>query len=308
MSNGDDVTNTPGWWTIPALVAAYAASQGSGDTITSTTAPWSTQQPYLGYGFASAYDNFLSGGPQFYPNATYTPFSSQTEAAMAGTENRALNPPGYQTNYQTNLSDTLGGNYLDPATNPYLKSTYDQAAARVTDTWNTSVLPSINASFAGSGGMGGGIQPQLVNQSAGRLGDSLAGLATNIYGGNYQQERQNQMRAMGQVPSATALDYGNWQALGGVGGQVENKAGQMLSDSMNRFNYYQNRPEQNLINYLNAIRGGYGTVSTTPQGSPFAGALGGMGAMGSMAADMGIGGWPAWLLAGLGGILGSGGG
>ncbi len=116
-------------------------------------------------------------------------------------------------------------------------------------------------------------------------------------------------QAAGMVPMASALDWGNIAQMGQVGGAVEGKAGEVLSDSMNRFNHYQNLPEQNLAKYIAAIQGNYGGTSTSQQegggGSPIAGALGG-GLGGAMAANaLNLSGPWGWGVTGLGAILGA---
>ena len=63
--------------------------KSSGDQTTKTE-PWSGQQPYLTAGFQQARNLLNSGGPEYYPNATYTQFSPQSQMAMQLGENRAL--------------------------------------------------------------------------------------------------------------------------------------------------------------------------------------------------------------------------
>src|SRR3990167_7448210 len=76
------------------------------------------------------------------------------------------------------LQDTIGGNYLN--SNPYLDSMYDKAAGKVS--------AGVNSLFSKGGRFGSGAHQ-------GVLGDTLSGLATDIYGGNYAAERTNQQNA-----------------------------------------------------------------------------------------------------------------
>ena len=57
---------------------------------TTTVNPPSFQLPYLQYGMEQARGLYETGGPNYFPNKTYVPFSGQTEAALGLTENRAL--------------------------------------------------------------------------------------------------------------------------------------------------------------------------------------------------------------------------
>lgn len=312
---------------------------------TTTVNPPAFQMPYLQYGMEQARGLYDTSGPNFFPNRTYVPFSGQTEQALGLTENRALmgSPvdkamQGYVTGTLSNqtmgqpsynyLSNTLAGNYLGGGDkNPYLDATFDQASKQVTDAFNKSVIPSLNASFSRAGGSGSGIQQELALDSANVLGQNLTNLATNIYGKNFQNERDRQNQAastygnvMSQVgniqgraaqmaPTASALDYANIDRLGGVGQAVEGKANQILQDQMNRFNYYQNRPEQNLGNYMGYVTGDLGRQQSTEgsRGSSTQNAIGGALALGQLFNEIGgenAGWWGAGLGA-LGGLLSS---
>jgi hypothetical protein len=250
-----------------------SGGKGGGGDVTQKTEPWSGQKPFLEYGFNQAQNLYNSGGPQFYPNATYTPFSGQTEQAMGRMENRSLGSAPEQ-GLNSYLTNSLNGQYLN--SNPYLDAMYGTASKRMTDSFNESVLPGLNATFGMSGGTGGSAHGLSAGRAAGELGDSLAGLSANIYGGNYQAERDRMQNAAGMVPMSSALDWQNIAGLGQVGQKVEGKAGEVLGDSMNRFNYYQNLPEQNLARYIAAIQGNYG--GTTEQKG--AGGISGGGAIG----------------------------
>lgn len=332
-------------------------SKGGGDQdVTQTNEPWSGAVPSINLGLQGARELYRYGGPDYYPNATYVPFSSQTEQALGMQEQRALqgspversmqswvqqgmqNPGGQ--NIGNYLNRVMGGQYLN--SNPYLDQTFNAASRAVTDSWKDTVLPGINASFAGAGGSGSGIQQELAMDSADVLGRNLNELATSIYGGNYAQERQNQMQAAGMgtnllgtqgdisaraaalAPTAASFDWNNIAQLGNVGQRVEGMAGNVLQDSMDRFNYYQNRPYDNLARYMSTISGtgGMGSTSTTqgPGSSPLTGAIGGaltggalgayaMPALGSALGNLGIssvlpGALPLGILGGLLGAFG----
>lgn len=419
-------------------------SKGSSGTQVSKSEPWSAQQPYLRSGFQAAEQNFNSPGPQYYPNATYTPFSPQSEMAMGMMQNRAINgspvesgmqdyvtrtmqnPGGQPTqmalnrqmfnmptlgqtsgyadaqdpsayrgflsnqngqtpnfagdgaNVQNNLMGTANGQYL--GANPYLDQQYNSAARRVTENFNDAVMPGLNATFAGAGGSGSQIHRELALDSADELGQNLSDLAGNMYGNNYQQERDRQLQASGllsqddlsrrglnadvynqgqgrmldagragltdnldrlrlggdlynqssnrtidaanastgllsaqhdaasgaasMAPQAAGLDYLNIANLGQVGDQVEGKGQEVLNDYMNRWNFYQQQPDDRLANYIAAIQGNYGGIdrSGTLQ-SPGAGAAGGAIAGASAGSKVG-GGWGALAGALIGGYSG----
>ena len=97
--------------------------------------------------------------------------------------------PAFQSLGLTASGAMLGGN-------PFLDSMYDRAADRVTRDFRTSTSPSIDGRFAMTSGGSGSGAAALARDSAERnLGDTLGGLATSVYGGNYGQERDRQLSA-----------------------------------------------------------------------------------------------------------------
>lgn len=122
------------------------------------------------------------------------------------------------------LSNTISGKYLNPSTNPYLADTFNQAAKGVTDQYQTSIAPSLMAEgeVASGGGPGALANNSAFNQTQWQnqygLGQTLNNLATDIYGGNYQQERQNQLAAAGQAQGL--VGQANQLAESGVGNRL----------------------------------------------------------------------------------------
>lgn len=254
-------------------------SGGGGSTNTVEKAdPWPQQQPYLTYGYGQAKNNYQNLAPQYYPNRTYTPFSTQTEQALDMAQNRAIQGSPVEQAMQNQVQGTLQGDYLN--SNPYLDQMYNTAAQRVTETFNDQVMPGINASFGAAGGQGSKIHQELATDAAGELSQTLGQMSANIYGNNYQQERARQMQAAGMAPMAGNLDWQNIGKLGTVGSAIEGKAGQVLQDDMARWNHYQNLPAQMLQNYNANIQGNVGAATTSrmdADSNPWAGALGGAG-------------------------------
>lgn len=220
------------------------------DTTISSQAPWSAQQPHLDYMFNQAKNIYEGGGPQYYQGSTIAPFSQAQEQAMAGAQNRAqVGSPINAANAQM-MTDTLQGKYLDPATNPYLTDTFNTAAGQT--------LAPIQSAFSGAGRYGSGINQEVQQRG-------LNELATNIYGGNYTAERDRQMQAAQFAPRVANQDYYDYGQLMNVGDQVQNQAQNVIADNVQRYNYNQNLPSQNLQNYQNTVGApGYGdTTSTT---------------------------------------------
>lgn len=334
---------------------------------TTKTEPWKGQQPYLTYGFEQAQNLYGSGGPEYYPNATYVPFSPQSQMAMQLGQNRALmgsefdQPAGnLALNSMQNISPftlaatknlwdgyrgmdqlnaTTQGQYLN--SNPYLDSMFNAATRSVNTQYNNQVMPGINATFGSGGRTGSNAHQTALDMANENYGNTIGDMAANIYGGNYANERTNQLNSAmnmgnlgigmsGAMAGLGAQDYAQKMGgaqlgmqlgdnqyrdigyLGTIGNMVEGKGQQALQDSMDRFNFYQNRPEQNLNNYVSWINGipvNGGQTSTQGGGNALTSALGGAltgGALGGMLPASMLAAIPGggWALAGLGGLLG----
>lgn len=265
-------------------------SSQSGNQTTRTEPP-AYQLPYLREGLQYSNSLFRDGGPQQYQGNTVVPFSPQTEAALAGTEARAINGSPVVASGQDYVTRSLNGDFV--GANPWLDATYKKAADQ---SYNT-----ITSQFARSG--------RNVNAAAPVQADMLTDLATKIYGGAYEADRNRQQQVLPYVTPLAEADYRDLSALEGVGGRVEDLSGRIIDDQAARWDYSQQRPEQNLNNYLARIGGNMGQTQVTPTyRNRTAGAMGGAmsGAMagaqlGSVVPGLGTA-WGA-VLGGLGGGL-----
>lgn len=98
---------------------------------------------------------------------------------------------------QDTTQATLRGDYLSPDSNPFLQQTFDRAADLTQGRLDTE--------FSGAGRNLGAAQPARS--------DELQTLAANIYGGNYQNERGNQVQAASQAAPLAGADFQNIQAM-----------------------------------------------------------------------------------------------
>lgn len=215
-------------------------------TVTSSNAPWSGQQPFLTDVFERAKTQANAGPAAYYPNATYVPFSNQSEAALTGTENRALAGSPLTSMAQGQNLATSRGDYLN-AGNPYFSGMMDTVA--------NDLRPRMDAQFASAGRYGGGAHQQAT---ASALADAGSRLAYQ----NYGDERSRQMQAGAMAPDLANVDYQNLQQLAATGAAREGKAGEQLQDQINRYNFNQQAPWENLYRYQGLIGGGqYGGSS-----------------------------------------------
>lgn len=248
-------------------------SGGGGTTIVQSSAqqnaqPWSEQQNYLKTLFSEADKLRQTGGPQYFPGqtlATPSPYSGQ---AIDLTAQRALQGSPITGAAEQQTTDTLQGKYLDPSSNPWLNATFNQGADQLENRFRTAWGGSdVNP---GSSGM---------NQAA--LGKSQADLATQIYGGNYANERMNQQRALALAPQTANMGYTDLAQLSQAGAAQEQQGQKSINDQISRYNYEQNLPYLNLQNYGKLVSGDYGGTATSTQQTPyFNSGLGSAGKMG----------------------------
>lgn len=114
-------------------------------------------------------------------NAGRVNFASD-EAFRRFFDNQNFNTTGSDLTDQATglLGRTIGGEFLDPSTNPNLQNTFNRAA----DLTRTR----LSSEFAGSG--------RNIGASLPARSDELQTLASNIFGNNFENERQRQNSAI----------------------------------------------------------------------------------------------------------------
>lgn len=265
-------------------------SKGSNPTnVTTTTSaePSDFVKPYVSEAFDQAQNLFQSASPNFYPNQTYTDFAPETNAAMQLATNRAMNNPLLASS-QSEINNILQGNYLDPSTNKYSQQLYDQIAGDVTS--------GVQSQFSKAGRLGSGANQEVLASELGKLG-------TQVFGDQYNRERENMVNATQIAPQLAQADYTDIQALGGIGQQKEAMEMAQIQDAMARFDFEQQKPYYKLREYLGSIGANVPTTTavTKPQfRNTGAGLLGGAMQGYDLAKNFGMGG----LGAAAGGILG----
>jgi hypothetical protein len=287
-------------------------------TTTQTNLPPNYMLPYIGTGLTQAGQLLASGGPQFYPGNQVADLNPLQEQAFSGIQGMAGGTPALNAanNFDTGLLDgqmnpqmqaaaTALSGFQPGAGNPYLDATFQHAAGQVQKQYNSEF-----------GQAGRNVEASVPMQM-----EANNNLANQIYGGAYQQDQNRalqaaqslgnlglggldaQLRGLSGAESLFNTGLGGYQALGGVGGQIQNQAQNLINADRQKFNYYQNLPWQNLGQYANLL-GSFqtGQQTQTPYyTNPMAGALGGASAGSS------FGPWGALIGAGVG-YLGSGGG
>lgn len=162
---------------------------------------------------------------------------------------------GYQNPAQQLTRNTASGNFLN--SNPYLDKMFDQASDAVTRQYTNTAIPAIRSNFGMAGGYNRGSEAGATNNANYSLGQNLNNLATNIYGGNYANERQNMEMAQGR--------------LGNIYDQGINTQFQAVGQSRD----IANDPWRRLQQYSSVIGSPQQPLTGQQRGNPFMSALGG---------------------------------
>ena len=103
----------------------------------------------------------------------------------------------------------------------------------------------------------------------------MGDLASQIYGGAYQQERARQLQAAQLAPQMAQQDYADIAKLAEVGRSREGLQEAALADAMQRFQFEQQKPYTKLREYLASIGAptSQQTVSQEPISRNLAGGL-----------------------------------
>ena len=170
-------------------------------------------------------------------------------------------------------TSTLKGDFLK-SSNPYLQGAIKNATDPMVENFKTSVAPSIDSQFAGSGRFGSGLYAQSRNKAEDTLTDSMADTAQDIAYRNYANERAIQSGLLNQASALSQIPYQDANALIGVGQTREAYDQADLTDAVKRFQSEQVNPFQFLNEYADLVnKGTFGSEVTQPVSSDKAGQL-----------------------------------
>lgn len=258
--------------------------------------PWSGQQSYLTKGFERAEDLLQGDKPQFFPNATYVPFSNQTETALQAQEQRAMSGSPINAAAKNQLMSTLGGSYMPSSAglggqpsqgsapmpggplpvggeeydsglsisgtsggggNPAYDAMVQRAIRPMADQYNQTVMPSISQRFESAGRSNSGIAETAARKAAAdTFMRGIGDVSASLAYPTYEAERGRQFQAAALAPQLAQTDYQDIAQLGQVGAMREGKGIEQLQDQMSRFNFEQNVDAQKLRDYMTAVAGG----------------------------------------------------
>lgn len=252
-------------------------SGGGGGTTNTITQPWSGAQADLRNVLSGAREAYLHP-PAYYPGST---FVGPTSGELSAWQNR-LNyadqvfggqqaprfgeATGALSRALSGVPDYAGLDAMAAAANAPIMRQFEQ-----------DVLPSLNQRATFLNNPTGGIKTlnRVLPDIAGRMSEN----ALNLYDTERQRASQNMMQGIGMFPSISALGTVPGDLSAEFAGWGRGFEEQQLADSMNRWNYYANLPQNQVAWYNSQVSpiAGMGNVvsSKAPEGSKLAGALGG---------------------------------
>jgi hypothetical protein len=266
---GTQQPGVPGYGPLPNL-------RGMGGGGSSKIDP--ALYPYLQMGLQRAEQLFF-GQPQptFFPGQTYVSPSAQTEQALAQQEALATGAQptlqSAQQAYQSSLGQigqTAAGGFLQG--NPYQQAMLAAATRPLTQQYGEQIVPGIASLYSRAGRYGSGAMERALGGATEAYGRALGDVSANIVGQDYarerglQQQAQLSQAALAQAaPSFFQMGFLPSQALAQVGAAREQIAGQPLQEAMQRYQYSQQLPYQQLQGFLSSVYGTPMGQSVIPQ-------------------------------------------
>lgn len=115
---------------------------------------------------------------------------------------------------------TQQGAFLGPESNPWLQQNVQRAIQ--------AGMPGITSGFAAQGRFGSGAMANAYQDLAQRT-------AANLYGQNYQMERDRMMQSLGQLPQMYQAQFADARELERVGMMREADVGQQQAEQMRQY-------------------------------------------------------------------------
>jgi hypothetical protein len=247
-----------------------------------------TIQPYLSYGLSEAQKQYQAGGPQYYGGQTYVSPSQTTQVGLQALEQRAFQGNPLLASAQGQLQNTIQGGYLSG--NPFFQGAF-QPAAQAAQSKFEQTLGDVGSAASKAGRYGGGAMNTLQERASGQFAKSLSDTAGSLAYQNYADERGRQQAATMAAPAMSQADYQDIQNMLQAGQIREGYTGAQQQADINRFNFLQNQPQQNLSNYLSNVYGNpmgrANTMTTLQQPSGFQNLLGGAATLGGLYKNVG---------------------
>jgi len=236
----------------------------SNDTTTVQKAdPWKQQQPYLMDIFNNAQAQFYGLQPQFYPDPITAPYAPQEQLGQSMLEGYALgNAQTQANNAQAAQAFSLGpAMYAD--SNPYLRSAAQGAIDPVREMLMQEILPGIRHGAVQMGQYGGTRQDLASASAVDKAIEDMLNTTAGMYSHGYDSGLENMSRALALAPQTMQLGTQPMQYLATSGAMDRDMHQAMLDEQIRRWNFAQQTPSAQLVDYQQLIQGQYGGTSTS---------------------------------------------
>lgn len=180
---------------------------------------------------------------QPYTGQRYEDLNPTQMAGLGMTVNRALQGSQTVNNAENQLNNMISG-----TSNPMLDQMYQRAASQVAN--------SVNSNFSQAGRYGSGAHTAALTQGLGNM-------ATDLYGGAYQNDRANQMQAIGMAPTFGNQAYQDASQMLNAGQLMQDQNQQNKDFAYQQFQEAQNLPYKNLAAMSGVFGSNLGGSSTT---------------------------------------------
>jgi hypothetical protein len=220
--------------------------------VTQTTQIDPTIQPFLSFGLGEAQRLYQAGGPQFFTGDTFVRPSETTQTGLQALEQRATQGNPLLGAAQQQLQREISGEFLGG--NPFFQGAFAPAAQAATTQFQRAI-GDIGSAASRAGRYNSGAMQNLQGQASNQLAQQLANTAGQLAFQNYANERQRQTAATMAAPQMSQADYQDIQNLLNAGQLREGYTGRQLQSDINRFNFQQNAPQQNLATFLSSVYG-----------------------------------------------------
>lgn len=121
---------------------------------------------------------------------------------------------------QDYFQGATNGNFLDQQ-NPWLKQLVESAQRPVVSQFQNAIAPAMASQFSAAGRTGSGAHQGAFGQATESLGRNLGDISTGIYGTAYENERNRQQQAAGQLAQMNESERA--QQLQGAQGEQQGR-------------------------------------------------------------------------------------
>ena len=260
---------------VSPIISELPPLRSAGTPGTSSIDP--TLRPYLEMGLQRAEQLFFGQPPQFFPGQTYVSPSQQTLSALQQQEALLQQAqPTLQSAQESylqslgGLGQTAGGSFLMGS--PYRQAMIESATRPLMQQFEQSTLPGIQSAFSRAGRYGSGAQTRAIGQAQEATSRAIGDISAQLSAQDFARERALQQQAQLAQPQVAALapqmfgaQFLPSQQLAQIGAAREQIAGLPLQEQIQRFQFGQQAPYQQLQGFLSSV---YGTPMAQSQYAP----------------------------------------